>query len=103
MAKDLKLEYAVVQGFGDFAFDMLRYDHCFPAAEEQSPLLEQHFNRGNRFVIVARYTTQPGGWTPDRWKSFCWRFCDTFRHYEDARDYVQRETARMKLAQEDVK
>lgn len=91
MGKELKLEYAIAVGAGPFPFDMLRYDHCFPASESYSGEMgRDHYNH-ERVVIVARYRPQPGHWTVDRWKSFGWElitYNDTdigFDRFEEAK------------------
>lgn len=78
MAKELKIEYAAVIGSGPFPFDMLRYDFCAPASEEDShKLATPTHDVGEymklRIVIVRRVVGQAGQWTPDRWASFTWK------------------------------
>ena len=72
MGKELKLEYAIAVGNGPFPFDMLRYDHCFPASECYSGEVGRDHYQHDRVVIVAKYRQQPGRWTADRWQSFGW-------------------------------
>lgn len=91
MGKELKLEYAIAVGSGQFPFDMLRYDHCFPASESYSSELGRDHYQHERVVIVARYAHQPGRWTVDRWKSFGWKltmYSNTisFARFEEAKD-----------------
>lgn len=72
MPKELKLVYAIAVGNGPFPFDMLRYDHCFPASESYSGEVGRAHYHHDRVVILARYEMQPGHWTTARWKSFGW-------------------------------
>ena len=62
--------FAVVAGSGEFPFDMLRYDCCYPLdCTDAKQLEEDKFDY--RFVIVAR--DKEGEFHPERWKSFTWR------------------------------
>jgi hypothetical protein len=102
MPKELKKEFAVVVGSGPFPFDMLRYDACFPGDESNSRELGHgHYNH-NRVVVVAKYTQQPGNWTPDRWKSFGWTLIVPsrrgFQSIEDARQIADITLAECKKA-----
>ncbi len=63
-----------VLGRGDFPFDMLRYDACFPMDTEDARGLRTPENEGgHRMITLQRYV-------PDkhripalaRWKSFGW-------------------------------
>ena len=60
-----------VEGSGEFPADMLRYDHCWPASEADSRLLENPIYKPGRTrrVINLRGLTGP---TPGRWASFGW-------------------------------
>jgi hypothetical protein len=58
-----------VTGHGDFPFDMLRYDSCWPASGEDAARL---FYTSKRFVtrsVKIRSYRLP---TIDRWQSFNW-------------------------------
>lgn len=59
-----------VSGRGEFPFDMLRYDHCWPANEAQSGKL----TRTTGPLESAREITLRGltGPTAARWRSFNW-------------------------------
>jgi len=68
--------FAVVAGSGEFPFDMLRYDHCYPLdCTDAEQLAEDKFDY--RFVIVAR---DGGEFHPERWKSFTWRLVGQSKH-----------------------
>lgn len=62
----------VVRGAGAFPFDMLRYDHCYPATQEDSAKLD-HYERDLRRVVLWADAPHKH-WLPeiDRWKSFSW-------------------------------
>ncbi len=60
------------EGGGQFPIDMLRYDGCYPASEQDSGLIQQ--DRGHRIVTVAQVTHGHDlpQWTDARWASFGW-------------------------------
>jgi hypothetical protein len=70
----------MVQGSGEFPHDMLRYDHCWPESESQTPLLssdprlypESHY-RERRQILIERFIEsakeRPAS---GRWRSFGW-------------------------------
>jgi hypothetical protein len=66
----MKLKTFVVEGAGQFPYDMLRYDACWPATENDSRLLEGTLRERRRVAIetIASFTL-----TPDRWASFGWK------------------------------
>lgn len=90
MANTWKMEYAVAVGCGPFAFDMLRYDRCFPASESDAHEMGRDHYQSDRFVIVARYKGQPGKWTIARWNSFGWRLSVAFDELMEAEDFINR-------------
>jgi hypothetical protein len=61
--------FIVVEGAGDFPFDMLRYDACIPLREQDARAMERGERR--RIVLVRRGVNQEAG-TPARWASFKW-------------------------------
>lgn len=82
-----KIIYFVVEGRGAFPTDMLRYDSCEPATDEDM----QAINRGEYVggpkrqialerdiaglassSLLARISSTPGV-TPNRWASFGWK------------------------------
>lgn len=69
------LKFAVVVGVGEFPFDMLRYDECWPALEEQTrSLAEIPMKPGGlatRRIVLAK---RNGEFNPARWRSFTWDF-----------------------------
>jgi hypothetical protein len=59
-----------VEGSGEFPFDMLRYDSCWPKSEgHDSGQLSHHAHGKRRVVLVTCYEGAP---TPGRWESFNW-------------------------------
>lgn len=62
-----RYEY-VVEGFGDFPLDMLRYDCAWPKEEKDAGVAQQH-ERGLRRVRLTG--TRPP--TEARWHSFLWK------------------------------
>lgn len=65
--------FVVVEGAGDFPLDMLRYDHAFPAEEQDSNAMGRSDRR--RVVLIARSVgaSPECAVTPRRWESFGWR------------------------------
>jgi hypothetical protein len=69
------LEYAAVVGRGEFPYDMLRYDQCWPASEQRDvPQMNSVYEdyRYCRIIIVARRRDLNRAWTSERWTSFGW-------------------------------
>lgn len=62
------IEYQM-QGSGDFPFDMLRYDLCWPATEQDSRLLPTDRHPYTGRVITLKGLKPP---TQGRWASFGW-------------------------------
>lgn len=60
----------VVEGRGDFPFDMLRYDTCMPHEETDAHRIERAGER-RRLVLCRRSVSDTTG-TPERWRSFGW-------------------------------
>lgn len=77
MAKKNQRIYYVVEGYGIFPYDMLRYDHSWPHSELNdsrkldNPFATEGAERKRRIMLA---TDQQGN-TPnmDRWKSFTWK------------------------------
>jgi hypothetical protein len=75
-----------VEGKGDFPFDMLRYDACYPAATEDtfkfckerffSDLERHEWRIANRKVNLRSTVGEP---TPARWASFGWKVVESRR------------------------
>lgn len=59
----------VVEGSGDFPFDMLRYDQCYPASERDSYLMGYGHKRQ---VTLTRSSVNAMPPTYRRWASFLW-------------------------------
>lgn len=69
--------YFTVTGSGDFPFDMLRYDECWPYQSEDAVSVGStpqisggaHFKRRS----VRLMTNNPHAPTAGRWSSFTWK------------------------------
>ena len=66
-----------VEGSGDFPFDMLRYDNCWPV-REGTDTGNMAITYGRPFpmrrIKLARYVFSKSDYpTEGRWKSFLWR------------------------------
>lgn len=79
-----------VEGDGLFPFDMLRYDHCWPKSEahDSTALGGGHDRELRRVVLVTGSAAAP---TPNRWKSFGWRFIG-YGELRDPTTHPARET-----------
>lgn len=66
----------VVEGVGQFPFDMLRYDQCWPMAQEDVAKMTQHSEHRR---IKLRGCCEP---TAARWSSFLWSLVPTDRWYK---------------------
>lgn len=63
-----------VVGSGVFPFDMLRYDQCWPASENDSAAIERTSRRGShmrdeKITLASNIDRTTGA----RWVSFGWR------------------------------
>lgn len=65
-----KVERFVVEGSGEFPFDMLRYDSCWPATAEDAAKLQSFYRDKRRVELRSDGYMTP---TPERWASFNWR------------------------------
>lgn len=65
-----KTYHFTVQGSGEFPYDMLRYDECWPWYGEDSSRLSAHHRDRRRVVLMSCSQTAP---TDERWKSFGWQ------------------------------
>ena len=63
-----------VRGAWPFPFDMLRYDHCYPATSFDANIIENmQFETTSMGVVQIELRTRSEfGPTPARWKSFTW-------------------------------
>jgi hypothetical protein len=59
----------VVEGGGDFPFDMLRYDCCYPELESEARAM---LAERRRQVTLTRVSLNPDLPTFGRWRSFGW-------------------------------
>lgn len=74
MKRSVKIVEFTVEGCGEFPFDMLRYDSCWPymgqdAAEVASKRYERDTNTQRRRVVLQGICSP----TVERWRSFNWR------------------------------
>jgi len=67
-----KIVRFTVSGRGDFPFDMLRYDACFPVRPEDARDLEGREQR--TLLLESRSQTHGAPMAPtlERWRSFGW-------------------------------
>lgn len=75
----------VVEGRGDFPFDMLRYDSCLPSEEKDSNQMIRSFAPEPRRIVLRRRSINATYGTPDRWRSFSWSLLLTTTDAHEAR------------------
>lgn len=68
-----KINRFTVHGFGEFPWDMLRYDACWPATEGDSALMEAHHRERRSITLQTDSDSAP---TIGRWNSFLWPVAD---------------------------
>jgi hypothetical protein len=73
-----------VTGRGDFPWDMLRHDRCFPATTADAMKLERPDSPTQRAIRLV--ASQLADITPARWESFGWKVHDID---EDGSVYVE--------------
>lgn len=64
-----------VEGSGQFPFDMLRYDCCYPYSEvyDSNTMAAEYYGQRLARRRVTLVTTAEHSPTPGRWQSFMWR------------------------------
>jgi hypothetical protein len=73
-----RIKRFVVEGGGEFPFDMLRYDNAWPATEQDSGLMPGYEKRRvTLFTITERLTVK-------RWESFNWTVVEDLHHRHGA-------------------
>lgn len=60
-----------VSGRGDFPYDMLRYDQCWPADQDSAAKFHHSYNRDRREVKLRIFGDE-AEITFGRWSSFLW-------------------------------
>lgn len=79
--------FAVVEGYGIFPLDMLRYDCCFPVESEDANAVAGEPDAPTRRVAVQRWCDiADGRWTNGRWESFGWKIVSVTNGREYAID-----------------
>lgn len=68
MARQPQVTRFTVEGSGQFPFDMLRYDQCWPVGLCDAAQMKE--NNYRRIVLETHRKSAP---TDGRWESFCWR------------------------------
>ena len=65
----------VVEGGGEFPYDMLRYDACYPTEESEARSLDSA-ERAVRRVTLEHRGEKSWKPTEGRWASFTWRVAE---------------------------
>ena len=63
--------FYVVEGIGEFPFDMLRYDCSFPASEADARRAQHRASQRRRVALISRRVNDSEP-TAARWESFTW-------------------------------
>jgi hypothetical protein len=74
MAKPPELHNFTVEGGSHFPYDMLRYNQCWPASQEDAATIERASRPRERGPFsVTLSTHSPNAPTEARWESFGWK------------------------------
>ena len=71
------LHIFTVKGYGPFPIDMLRYDRCWPASEEDAAQAQYPGSDGATVRLVAHESNRHWQPTRARWESFGWKVIET--------------------------
>lgn len=72
-AQKVYVTYVIVQGRGEFPYDMLRYDACCPDKESDTSRMGRPDEvESFRHVTLRRYSVSGMPVTERRWRSFGW-------------------------------
>ena len=78
MPKQSKTYRFTVRGWGAFPTDMLRYDHCWPATQQDASRLTHYYDRivtgFEKYDVTLCSNSMP---TSDRWASFDFKVIKT--------------------------
>lgn len=77
-------QYVVVEGSGEFPWDMLRYDAAHPTTEKDTHIA-QHESKLRRVAVCSRAVNDQAPCYP-RWESFCWKVVAVFEQRSDAEE-----------------
>lgn len=70
MRKPIRL---TIEGSGEFPWDMLRYDNCWPSAAADVPAMVLPRWKAGRNLKRRVTVASVGPFTSERWASFGWR------------------------------
>ncbi len=70
----------VVKGMGEFPYDMLRYDSCFPDSSDDAAKLNGRYDEV-RTITLRRRSASIIPATAGRWESFCWKVVEETPFY----------------------
>ena len=63
------MRHAIIIGSGPFPIDMLRYDCCSPATEEDSYIIQRSMGEWEKWEVCVKSDLKRD-WTAGRWQSF---------------------------------
>jgi hypothetical protein len=88
-AQKVYLTYLVVEGSGEFPYDMLRYDSCCPDTETDTHRMERQEQEELRRVVLRRFSVSGQLATEARWRSHVWRVVLETPDRMEAQDQVR--------------
>jgi hypothetical protein len=68
--KPITISTFVVEGSGEFPFDMLRYDSCWPQNGDSAAFMSKHYTERRKITLESVGISTP---SVNRWASFNWR------------------------------
>ena len=77
MPKQPKVYRFTVRGWGAFPTDMLRYDHCWPATQQDASSITRYFEFHSGFEKYDITLCSADAPTTDRWASFDFKVIKT--------------------------
>jgi hypothetical protein len=74
----VKFRLFVVEGAGEFPFDMLRSDHCWPATSVDAHNMRAQIRRRRLTLCTYAHNGRSGEPNEARWTSFDWKVVSQF-------------------------
>ena len=75
---DVSFHLFVVDGSGEFLFDMLRYDHCWPATSVDANNMRAQVRLRRLTLCTYAHGDRSGTPSEATWSSFAWKVVSQF-------------------------